>query len=350
MKSKLFFVAILIIQTSSFSQYPSQIRIMTYNINAEKHGDGSYSDIVEVIEAINPDICGLQKLDSCNSRNPNDVLKQLGDQTGYFTSFAPAINNYNGSNGSYGIGFLTKEKPVSTRRLLIEHTETEQDRAVLEICLTMGGKNVRVIVTHLAHEGEQYRISQINQIIPWINSPNTTDPVIIMGDFNASPDDNSMKLFENAHFEYVKGKNGEILDTSYHQKINHILYRPAELWDVLDADNPQYSASNRNPVWADMNLKTGTAVKTNLSINGQFKNLNISIVNDLLQYYLEYDSQIFIIIHDACGRQVKTVLNRYQYAGIHTLFINDFALPNGLYNIVLTTEHEKTATQLIHFN
>jgi endonuclease/exonuclease/phosphatase family metal-dependent hydrolase len=47
----------------------------------------------------------------------------------------------------------------------IEHTENEQDRAALEISLMMENENVRVVVTHLAHEGESYRISQINKII-----------------------------------------------------------------------------------------------------------------------------------------------------------------------------------------
>jgi endonuclease/exonuclease/phosphatase family metal-dependent hydrolase len=70
MKFYVFSIAILFVIISASAQYPPQIRIMTYNINAEKHGDGSYSDIIEVISAINPDICGLQKLDSCNSKIP----------------------------------------------------------------------------------------------------------------------------------------------------------------------------------------------------------------------------------------------------------------------------------------
>ena len=38
------------------AQYSDTLKVMTYNINAESHGSGSYADIAEVINAINPDI------------------------------------------------------------------------------------------------------------------------------------------------------------------------------------------------------------------------------------------------------------------------------------------------------
>ena len=63
------------------AQYPAQIRIMTYNINAETHTDGDYTDIGNVINEIDPTIAGLQKVDSCTvTTKPVDVLKALGEQ------------------------------------------------------------------------------------------------------------------------------------------------------------------------------------------------------------------------------------------------------------------------------
>ncbi len=236
------------------AQYTGKIRVMTYNINAEKHGSGLYTDIAEVINEIDPDIAGLQKIDSCNSRNPADVLQWLGAQTSCETAYAPAIKKYENGEGSYGIGFLCRQSPLSTRKLWIEHTGSEQDRAALQITISMGGENVRVIVTHLAHEGISYRTAQINKIISWIDSISIDDPVIIMADFNAKPTESSMKILEAAGYGYVKGKNGEILDTSANQGINHILFRPLSRWHVAAAGNPAYKASNRNPVWADIEL------------------------------------------------------------------------------------------------
>ena len=94
----------------------------------------------------------------------------------------------------------------------------------------------------------------MQKIISWIDSISTDDPVVIMADFNAKPDENSMKLLESAGYGYVKGSNGEILDISANQGINHILFRPSSRWSVIAAGNPACSASNRNPVWADIEL------------------------------------------------------------------------------------------------
>jgi len=261
---------ILFVHISS-AQFPARIKVMTYNINAEKHGSGSYSDISDVIREIDPDIAGFQKIDSCNDRNSSYVLGWLGEQTDRSAFYTPAIKNYNGSNGSYGVGFLTKEEPQSIRRLWIEHTSSEQDRGVIELTVTLGGQKARIIVTHVAHEGASYRTTQIKKIIEWIDSTGTDDPVIIMADFNAAPTESSMKQFETAGFNYVKGADGTILDTT-NGGINHILYRPEPSWKLIDAGNPDYAASNRNPVWADIEIVPTAVGHRSLSISRHTSN------------------------------------------------------------------------------
>lgn len=202
---------------SAGAQYSDTLKVMTYNINAESHGSGSYADIAEVINAVNPDINGLQKLDSCNSRNSNYVLQYLGGQTGMNYTFAAAVENYGGSTGSYGIGFLSDSSALSSRRLQI--SGSSEDRAALEIGITMNGEAVRVIVTHLDPSSASTRASELKSITAWLDSA---------------------------------GDAGDVLDTA--QKINHILYRPESRWSVLRTGNPAYSASNRYPLWATLQL------------------------------------------------------------------------------------------------
>jgi endonuclease/exonuclease/phosphatase family metal-dependent hydrolase len=334
----------------SFAQYTNKIKVMTYNINAEtKSSATAYSSIADVIKTINPDITGLQKVDSCNSRNSADVLKWLGEQTSRTPTFAPAMKNYQGSTGSYGVGFLTKENPLSTRRLWIEHTSSEQDRGVIELGITMAGEKVRVIVTHLAHEGLAYRTAQLNKIIPWIDSLGTTDPVIIMADFNAAPTESSMKLLETAGFSYVKGKNDKILDTSASQGINHILFRPATRWTVVDAGNPSYpNASNRNPVWADMEL-TGTS-NTALFSKSPAQHAAMYLENGILRYVLKNGSNVSLSLYNAAGMHVRSLLNRkYQLPGSHAFSMNGIKLPNGLYYCILSTTTEQIIEKVILF-
>jgi endonuclease/exonuclease/phosphatase family metal-dependent hydrolase len=335
--------ALIVIMTCSsssiFAQYQNKIRIMTYNINAEKYSDGSYDDIATVIKTINPDINGLQKIDSSNTRNPQYVLKWLGEQTGRVYTFAPAIKNYKNAPGSYGVGFLSKEVPLSVRRLWIEHTSSEEDRGVLEIGITMGGEKVRVIVTHLAHEGVSYRTAQINKIIPWIDSISKTDPVVILADFNAAPTETSMQLFETAGYLYVKGKNGSILDTSTGQKINHILYRPKESWNVADAENPKYAASNRNPVWADMELLTVSNYKLHNYSQPKNTQCQIAVCNNLLQYNLPHSATVSLSLFSSTGRKVAELTkNQSQRAGLHSFQLVSLNLPVGVYHSMLTID------------
>lgn len=332
---------------SSYAQYPSTIRVMTYNINAEKHGSGSYADIADVIKEIKPFVCGLQKVDSCNSRNSSDVLKWIAEETGKKSTFAPAVKKYQGSSGAYGIGFLSNETPDSVRRLWIGHTQSEQDRGVLEICCTVGGEKVRVIVTHLAHEGATYRTAQIKTILSWIDSAGTEDPVIIMADFNAAPTESSMKQFETAGFNYVKGANGAILDTSSNQKINHILYRPLSRWSVVDAGNPAYSASNRNPVWADMKLipSSEVALCKDIKRNG-FSAVRFS--RGKIEYYVENGGEVFLSLYSLSGTKITDLLGgQFQNSGFHTSSLVNTQCAPGIYTLLFHSGRQRGSVPVV---
>jgi endonuclease/exonuclease/phosphatase family metal-dependent hydrolase len=305
---------------------------MTYNINAEKNGPNSYGEVANVIKTINPDICGLQKVDSCATVDTLDVSKWLGAQTSKVNSFAVAVKNYKSSKGSYGVAFLSNEAPQSVRRLWIEHTQSETDRGVLEIGITMGGEKVRVLVTHVAHEGETYRTAQIKKIIAWIDSVSKVDPVIIMADFNAAPTESSMKQFETAGFAYVKGANGAIFDTSTSQKINHILYRPQQRWSVVEAGNPAYpDVSNRNPVWANMKLVPSIGITVN-KIETK-KDVLFSYKNHSIKYLVNTDAPISIMLYNSSGRKMATLVsNQIRRCGEYSIDLNRMELPSGVYH------------------
>ncbi len=312
------------------AQYSSKVKVMTYNIDAQGHGSGSYEDIAGVIREIDPDICGLQKLDSCNSRNPLHIAKWLGDTTGRAYTFAPALKNFQGGTGSYGVGFLISEPPLTVRKLWIERTSAEEDRGVLEIGVTMGGMPARVIVTHLAHEGAAYRSTQIGKILTWIDSGGTSDPVVIMADFNASANESSMNLLEQAGFEYVRGKNGVILDTT--NGINHILYRPKELWKLIDAGNPRYNASNRNPVWADLELLTAASVHSLPALSERQSEKGVTFMHGYVGYTLEADAEVSLDIFDMKGRLVSTLFRKErQERGNHIVAAGKDLAADGIY-------------------
>jgi endonuclease/exonuclease/phosphatase family metal-dependent hydrolase len=329
------------------AQYPAQVKIMTYNINAQGHSSGSYDDIATVIKAIEPDIAGLQKLDSVNTRNSLYVLKWLSENTAMPSfEYQSALQNY--LSGSYGVGFLMNQPAVSTRHLWIKRTASEEDRGVLEIGITMGGKPARIIVTHLAHEGKDYRTSQINKILPWIDSVSATDPVIIMADFNADSTETSMQLFTKAGYEYVRGKNGVRLDTTTNGII-HILYRPINAWRVVDAANPVYAASNRNPVWATMELLGGTPVRK-FDITETHKSISsIKVQNNIVRYELARPAVVSIALYNAAGEKISVIMKEQNLtAGSYSLKVQDKVIKNGMYFVNATIDGKKTICKMFN--
>lgn len=94
------------------------VRVMSYNVHNCIGLDNvrDYNRIAEVIKQADPDVVALQELDSMTQRN-NGVyaLKELETFTGMHGIFVSAIPF---QGGSYGIGLLSKEQPLSYKKHL----------------------------------------------------------------------------------------------------------------------------------------------------------------------------------------------------------------------------------------
>ena len=93
------------------------LRLMSYNVRNCRGLDDtlSYERVARIITDAGADIVALQELDSMTSRYPGqDVLGNLAELTGMYPTFAPSIDF---AGGKYGIGMLSREKPLSHRRV-----------------------------------------------------------------------------------------------------------------------------------------------------------------------------------------------------------------------------------------
>ncbi len=105
---------------------------MSYNTHNCIGLDGKtdYERVAKVILAENADVVALQELDCKTKRSKGvDVLEALAKSTKMYASFGPAID-YQG--GKYGIGVLSKEKPINVAYYPLPGKEEKRCLLVVE--------------------------------------------------------------------------------------------------------------------------------------------------------------------------------------------------------------------------
>lgn len=163
----------------------SSHRVMSYNVRNCTGLDGKtdYQRIANIIKNANCEAVAIQELDSMTTRyEGQDMLKNLAELTGMYPTFAPSID-YQG--GKYGIGMLTKEKPLSHRRVALPCRSEPRSLQIVEL------KDYYYCCTHLSLHAED-RETSIGIIIDELSK--LDKPVMIAGDFNAEPEEESMKM------------------------------------------------------------------------------------------------------------------------------------------------------------
>jgi len=171
--------------SSCASVKEENIRIATYNIRNAIGLDDSvnYARIANVINKINPDIIALQELDSVTNRSDQvDVLSTLSQLTGMNAVYGASID-FDG--GKYGIGVMSKVKPLSWKHIPLPGREEKRSALFLEF------ETYIFICSHfsLTSEDRMASVDIINGLIE-----NIKKPVFFAGDLNATPDSQVMQV------------------------------------------------------------------------------------------------------------------------------------------------------------
>lgn len=151
-----------------------QVKVMTYNV---RHCAGmdlvvDYDRTAAVIAKEQPDIVAVQELDSMTGRSGQHYqLGELAYRTQYYSVFGSAID-YDG--GKYGVGILTREQPLITKRIPLPG---EEPRVLLVVEL----KDYVMACTHLDLEKET-RLASVPIIIE--EAQNWDKPFVLAGDWN----------------------------------------------------------------------------------------------------------------------------------------------------------------------
>jgi endonuclease/exonuclease/phosphatase family metal-dependent hydrolase len=225
---------------------PINVRLLSYNVKNCTGMDGvvDYARVADIIKRINPDIVALQELDSATQRSKGVVvLDELARLTGMYKTYGASID-YQG--GKYGIGMLTKEKPVSWKRIPLPGREEPRSLLIVEL------EKIVVGCTHFSLTAED-RLSSAT-----IVSNAFTDyskPVILAGDLNAVPGSAVMNSIE-AKWDFLTDisvptvPSGRCIDYILGLKTNNRTFITKKA--VVEQE---HVASDHLPVWADIEIK-----------------------------------------------------------------------------------------------
>ncbi len=173
----------------------TELTVASWNIHAGRGLDGAYdlSRIIDVIEACDPDVIGLQEVDrQFRARSSfDDQIEILAEELGMNYRFGGNIQSDEDSDGAYGIATLVDESwPIveSTHSLLPtvpdRASELEQ-RGLLTTRCAIGDSTFVLLNTHLGLDAEE-RNRQIESVLEVIRE--TSDPLVLVGDMNARPE------------------------------------------------------------------------------------------------------------------------------------------------------------------
>lgn len=211
-----------------------KLKVMTFNIQHcldYKNGRIDIDLFVDSIKEQNPDICGLNEV---RGEGPEegytDQTNAIANGLGYNRYFAEAIKV--GGTSPYGNAFVTKypikraETIAVPDPILKNEIGKYESRCVLKAVVDVCGKDVMVLVCHmgLALGERKNAVETICKIVD-----NTDMPLVLMGDFNATPDSNELRpLFERlCDTDAVASQSGKSTFPSYRPniKIDYIFYR-----------------------------------------------------------------------------------------------------------------------------
>lgn len=178
--------------------YPHSLRIVSYNI---RHGEGldgrlDFQRLSDLLEKQHPDIVAVQEVDSCTARCQGRYgLGEMAGNMGYFATFGPAIT-FDG--GKYGVGLLSRQRPLSVRQIPLPGREETRTLLIAEFA------DYVFASTHLSLE-EVDRLESAVRIAEV--AAGYDKPFLIAGDWNDLPSSPFMQTMSR-EFQIVSNMKG----------------------------------------------------------------------------------------------------------------------------------------------
>ena len=182
----------------------TELKIASYNIKHGRNMNGKIAleDTAKLLEKLGAEIIALQEVDKqCARSGKIDQAAFLGKHLNMHHAFGKFFD-YQG--GEYGMALLSKHPILEVKKHRLP--DGAEPRIALEIVIEPEkGKKVSCVCIHFDYTSEKRRQPQIKALFKALE--NTTHPVALIGDFNATPDSASMGLFKDKWLNVSKKGN-----------------------------------------------------------------------------------------------------------------------------------------------
>ena len=219
----------------------NSIRLMSYNIN-DVHGlddKVDYQRIADVINNVRPDVIALQEIDSV------DLLSR---KTLMHPTYATSIDY---DRGRHGVGVLSKEKPLSVKKIPLAGKGEDRILLIVEFELYYFGN-----VYFSLNEEDRVKSVEIikNEAEKLLNQDK---PFFLAGDMNDIPESKSQKEMNNFFTSLIPTKQFTFPADNPTKCIDYIYaYNEVGGWSLLTNRGviTEKEASNHRPIYADIRI------------------------------------------------------------------------------------------------
>ncbi|MGV3720023.1 MAG: endonuclease/exonuclease/phosphatase family protein [Actinomycetota bacterium] len=231
-----------------------RLRVMTFNVHGGRPAVGAVDlkAVAAVIREVGPDLAGLQELHRWMPppyvfQDQPHRLRKLLDMEVYFR------RSFGLGPSGFGNALLSwrKLELVHRRRLPGGGWRQIEPRVLLEGRGRHGKQRIRVLNTHLGLSHSE-RLRQVRRIAERIRR--YTEPVVLMGDFNATPDSPEIELLKAAGLHDCASPNVLTFPCGEPKcRLDHILV--SAQFEVIRCFAVETDVSDHLPVVADLALR-----------------------------------------------------------------------------------------------
>jgi endonuclease/exonuclease/phosphatase family metal-dependent hydrolase len=230
-------------QTGNNKITPENLTIMSYNVRNCIGMDGvtDFQRVADIILNVGADVVALQELDSATQRSGKVVvLDELAKISGMYGIYGPAITF---QGGKYGIGMLTREKPLYSKTIALPGSEEPRAMLIVEF------EKYAAICTHFSLTPDD-RLESVKIIDEFVSS--YKKPVFLAGDINDIPSSEVLKQLQKKWIvlsnpelpTYPSGVPQKCIDYIFGLKNEVHVFRVGE---AVVGDEP--IASDHRPSW-----------------------------------------------------------------------------------------------------